>query len=86
MSAACGSQVISDGSRMLVKRSYRRGVGVATAPLLDAGILCVSQRDHYTLALLRAHLDPGYVVPRDVRDHHEHPWGLEHFEGIHPRA
>ena len=86
MSAACGSQVISDGSRMLTKRSYRRGVGVATALLLDAGILCVSQRDYYTLALLRAHLDPGYVVPRDLRDHHEHPWVLEHFEGIHPRA
>ena len=25
-------------------------------------------------------------VPADARDHHEHPWVLEHLPGEHPRA
>lgn len=86
MSAACGSQVISDGCRFAEARGYRKGVGVATALLLEADIPVVSQRDHRTLALLRARLEPGYVVPQDARDHHEHPWTMEHLPGPHPRA
>ena len=86
MSAACGSQVISDGCRLVEERRYRKGVGVATALLLDAGIPVVSQRDHRSLALLRARLQPGYVPPPDARDHHEHPWTLAHLPGPHPRA
>jgi uncharacterized protein YbbK (DUF523 family) len=86
MSAACGSQVISDGCRFAEDRRYRKGVGIATALLLDAGISVVSQRDFRTLALLRARLEPGYEPPHDARDHHEHPWTLEHLPEPHPRA
>jgi uncharacterized protein YbbK (DUF523 family) len=38
MSAACGSQVISDGCRLVAVRRYQKGVGVATALLVEAGI------------------------------------------------
>lgn len=86
MSAACGSQVISLGCRLVPVRSYQKGVGVATAVLLEAGIPVVSQRDFFTLARLRAQLDPGHVIPADARDHHEHAWTLEHLPGPHPRA
>jgi len=86
MSAACGSQVISDGCRLTEMRRYQKGVGVATALLLDAGIPVVSQRDFRTLALLRARLEPGYQPPSDARDHHEHPWTTEHLPRPHPRA
>ena len=85
-SAACGSQVISDGCRLVPVRRHQKGVGVAAAALLEAGIAVVSQRDFRTLALLRARLDPGYEPPDDARDHHEHPWTLEHLPRRHPRA
>jgi len=86
MSAACGSQVISDGCRLVEVRRFRKGVGVASALLLEAGIPVVSQRDFHTLALLRARLEPGWTPPQDARDHHEHPWTLEHLPMPHPRA
>jgi uncharacterized protein YbbK (DUF523 family) len=85
MSAACGSQVISDGCRLVEERRYRKGVGVATALLLEEGIPVVSQRDFFTLGRLRARLEPGYELPGDVRDHHEHPWTAEHLPDPHPR-
>jgi uncharacterized protein YbbK (DUF523 family) len=86
VSAACGSQVISAGCRLVEHRRYRKGVGVATAMLLEAGIAVVSQRDFRTLALLRARLDPGYAPPPDARDHHEHEWTRAHLPEPHPRA
>jgi uncharacterized protein YbbK (DUF523 family) len=86
MSAACGSQVIADGCRLVAEPRRQRGVGVATALLLEAGIPVVAQRDYQTLALLRLRLDPGYQPPDGLRDHHEHPWVLEHVPGVHPRA
>lgn len=86
MSAACGSQVISDGCRTDEGRRYQKGVGVAAALLLEAGVPVVSQRDFRTLGLLRARLDPGFTPPDDARDHHEHPWTREHLPGPHPRA
>jgi uncharacterized protein YbbK (DUF523 family) len=86
MSAACGSQVISDGCRLVEIRRFRKGVGVATALLLEAGIAVVSQRDFRTLALLRARLEPGVRPPDGMLDHHEHPWTREHLPGPHPRA
>jgi uncharacterized protein YbbK (DUF523 family) len=87
-SAACGSQVLSDGCRLVpeTERRRRKGVGVATAVLLEAGIPVVSQRDHRTLARVRARLDPTFVPPEDARDHHEHPWTLANLPGPHPRA
>ncbi len=85
MSAACGSQVISDGCRLVPVRRFQKGVGVATAVLLEGGIAVVSQRDHATFARLRARLDPTYEIPEGLRDHHEHAWTLEHLPGPHPR-
>jgi uncharacterized protein YbbK (DUF523 family) len=79
MSGACGTQVISDGCRFDTPRRYRRGVGVAAAVLSRAGIPVVSQRDHATLGRLRARLQPGYHPDPSARDHHEHPWVLEHL-------
>jgi len=86
MSAACGSQVISDGCRLIQPRRHQKGVGVAAALLLQAGVPVVSQRDFTTLALLRARLDPSWNPPSETLDHHEHPWTLEHLPGHHPRS
>ncbi len=78
-SGACGSQVISVGCRYVEPIDHRKGVGVATAALLRAGFPVVSQRDYRTLELLAAHLDPDHVVDPAARDHHRHPWVLEHL-------
>ncbi len=86
MSAACGSQVISLGCRLVPVRRFQKGVGVATAMLLEAGIPVVSQRDFQTLGRLRLRLDPTFVPRDELRDHHEHPWTVEHLPGEHPRA
>jgi uncharacterized protein YbbK (DUF523 family) len=76
MSAACGSQVISDGCRFDEPRRYQRGVGVAAAMLVRAGIPIVSQRDHKTIGLIRARLDPTARIDPEAVDHHHHPWVL----------
>jgi uncharacterized protein YbbK (DUF523 family) len=86
MSAACGSQVISDGCRLVQVRRFQKGVGVATALLLEAGISVVSQRDFRTLALLRRRIDPGFRIPPELRDYHAQPWTVENLPGGHPRA
>ena len=78
-SAACGTQVISLGCRFDAPRRYQRGVGVATALLIEAGFPVVSQRDHRTLAALARRLDPTAPIDAAARDHHEHPWVLEHL-------
>jgi len=85
MSAACGSQVISLGCRLGQERRYQKGVGVATALLLEAGVPVVSQRDHRTLAAIRARLGAGIPHDPGTRDHHDHPWTVEHLPGPHPR-
>ena len=86
MSAACGSQVISDGCRLIEARRHQKGVGVATAALLAAGLPVLAQRDHRGLARLRAHLRGEPLVEEGLLDHHEHPWVREHLPGAHPRA
>ncbi len=86
MSGACGSQVISDGCRLAQERRFQKGVGVATALLLAAGVPVVSQRDYLTLARLRARLDPSYTPPAGLVDHHDAPWTRAHLPGQHPRA
>ena len=78
MSAACGSQVISDGCRFVEPRRFQEGVGVAAAMLLRAGFDVLSQRDYATLGMLRARIDPDFVIDPAARDHHEHPWVMEH--------
>jgi uncharacterized protein YbbK (DUF523 family) len=86
MSAACGSQVISDACRLVPVRRFQKGVGVATALLLEAGVPVVSQRDFATLALLRARCEPGWNGPDGLRDHHEHEWTVANLPAPHPRA
>ncbi len=86
MSAACGTQVVSDACRLEEKRRYRWGVGVAAAMLLRERVVVVSQRDFATLGGLRRRLDPTYGPSADLRDHHLHPWVLEHLPARHPRA
>ena len=86
MSAACGSQVISDACRLVEARRYRWGVGVATATLLRAGFHVVSHRDFRTLSRLRQHLDPDFVADATRPDHHHHEWTQAHFPQPHPRA
>jgi uncharacterized protein YbbK (DUF523 family) len=85
-SAACGSQVISDGCRLVPVRRHQKGVGVATAALLAAGLPVLAQRDHRSLARLRAHLSGSALIDDGLLDHHEHPWVREHLPGLHPRA
>ena len=76
MSAACGTQVISLGCRVVPQeeRRYQVGVGVAAALLLEAGIPCVAQRDFRSLGRLRELLVPGFEADPDALDHHEKDW------------
>ncbi len=79
MSGACGTQVISLGCRFDTPRGYQRGIGVAAAMLLRAGVAVVSQRDHRTLGMLRARAEPGFVLDPGARDHHEGEWFRGYF-------
>jgi len=79
MSAACGSQVISDGCRFDAPRRYRAGVGVAAATLRRAGIPVLSQRDKRSLGLLHARLDPSFTPDPAAFDHHESEWYRTYF-------
>jgi uncharacterized protein YbbK (DUF523 family) len=79
MSAACGSQVISDGCRLRPDRRYQRGPGVAAALLADAGIPVLSQRDRRTLGHIRSLLEPGFVPDPSWIDHHESEWFRSYF-------
>ncbi|MCB9745999.1 MAG: DUF523 domain-containing protein, partial [Alphaproteobacteria bacterium] len=84
MSGACGTQVVSLGCRFDADRRYQRGVGVAAALLLRAGVLCVSQRDFSTLGRLQALAEPGYRVEAGALDHHEHPWVVANLPIVTP--
>lgn len=80
MSAACGTQVISDGCRLRPDRAYRRGVGVAAALLIRHGIHVTSQRDAKTLESIRRLVDDHHVVDPTKVDHHETDWYRAYFE------
>jgi uncharacterized protein YbbK (DUF523 family) len=82
MSAACGSQVISDGCRMVpqAQRKYQRGAGVCSALLLRNGFKVVAQRDYRSLEHLYRKLDPGHAIKADARDHHESEWYVGYFK------
>ena len=79
MSGACGSQVISLGSRFAKPRRFQQGLGVAAALLDEAGVAVVAQRDFQTLGRLQQILEPGFEVDPEARDHHEHPWTVSYF-------
>lgn len=79
MSGACGSQVISDGSRFLKNRKYQIGVGVASAILLNHGIPIVSQRDYRTLGIIKSFLCNEESLTVGLLDHHETQWYRDYF-------
>jgi uncharacterized protein YbbK (DUF523 family) len=79
ISAACGTQVISEGCRFDSPRRYQRGLGVAAALLVAAGIPVVSQRDDHTLDRLLRIADPRHVPDPDALDHHQRPWYRGYF-------
>jgi uncharacterized protein YbbK (DUF523 family) len=81
MSAACGTQVISDGARGAPSRRYQVGFGVAAAALFRAGIPVVAQRDRFTLDALLRRLDPQGPRLDEAVDHHERDWYRQTFDG-----
>ncbi|MBK7034168.1 MAG: DUF523 domain-containing protein [Ignavibacteria bacterium] len=78
-SAACGSQVISDGCRFTEPRKYTAWVGVAAAMLLEAGIPVLSQRDYASLERLLILCQAPEFVSIGKPDHHLTPWYTEYF-------
>ncbi len=78
-SAACGTQVIYEGCRLIKAPDYQRGVGVAAALLIRHGIPVVSQRDYRTLGLIRARLDPTHALDPSHIDHHQTEWFIKEF-------
>lgn len=88
MSAACGTQVVSDGCRFDEERKYRKGLGVAAALLVEAGIPVVSPRDERTIEALWRRLDPTRPPAPAAKDHHEGAWYQTYFgppQGESPR-
>ena len=77
ISAACGSQVIYDGSRSAGR--HQAGQGVCAALLIRHGIKVLSQRDHRTLDAVLSRLDSTYRSHPAAQDHHQTPWYLETF-------
>lgn len=80
MSAACGSQVISDGCRLTENRKYQQGPGVASALLLKEGFKVIGQRDFKTLEYLHHKLDPSHEIDQTKIDHHENNWYRSYFK------
>jgi uncharacterized protein YbbK (DUF523 family) len=79
MSAACGSQVISHGDRLVKDRKYQVGPGVCAALLLRNGYRVLSQRDHKTLGWLLRKIDPAHELDPNALDHHEGAWYRAYF-------
>jgi uncharacterized protein YbbK (DUF523 family) len=78
-SGACGTQVIHEGCRFDTPSVRQRGAGVAAAALARAGFPLVSQRDHRTMGLIRARLDPTFTPDPDATDHHQTEWVRENL-------
>jgi uncharacterized protein YbbK (DUF523 family) len=80
ISAACGSQVVYDGSRLSDQKKYQVGMGVCAAQLKQNGFQIISQRDFASLEILYSRLEPGHPVNEQAVDHHETPWYQEYFK------
>lgn len=78
-SASCGTQVIYNGSRLSENKIYQKGPGVAAAALIRKGVHVISQRDYKTLSMIFSKIDPAFIVPDGVRDHHETEWYQGYF-------
>lgn len=80
ISAACGSQVIYEGSRFSEHKTYLIGAGVAAALLMRNGFKVISQRDFASLEILYSKIDPTHVIDASKIDHHEIAWYKEYFK------
>jgi uncharacterized protein YbbK (DUF523 family) len=82
ISAACGSQVIYDGNRMVPEpdKKYQVGMGVCAAQLMRNGFTVISQRDFAALEILYSKIDPLHTINSNAKDHHQHPWYVEYFK------
>jgi uncharacterized protein YbbK (DUF523 family) len=80
MSAACGTQVISDGNRLVPERKYQKGPGVCAALLIREKFKVVSQRDHKTLGLIIKKLNTAFSADPAAIDHHETDWYRSYFK------
>lgn len=79
ISAACGSQVIYEGSRYSENKIYQKGPGVSAAMLIKNGIKVISQRDYASLEILYSKLDKSYSIDNSKQDQHEIEWYKEYF-------
>jgi uncharacterized protein YbbK (DUF523 family) len=82
ISAACGSQVIYDGNRMVPQheKKYQIGMGVCAAQLTRHGFNIVSQRDLASLEILYAKIDPNHLIDPEAKDYDQQPWYMEYFK------
>lgn len=74
ISAACGSQVIYDGNRLVKTPTRQIGHGVAAAALIRDGLKVLSQRDFASLKRLSDYLGIDWAGPEHPRDHHQGDW------------
>ena len=79
ISAACGSQVIYEGSRFAENKVYQIGAGVCAAQLMRHGFQVISQRDYASLEILYAKIDDQHQIDPGKVDHHEIGWYREYF-------
>lgn len=79
ISAACGSTVVYEGSRLSPDKKYQAGAGVCAALLQRHGIPVISQRDFASLETLYAKLDPGHLIDPTRIDHRDTEWYRTYF-------
>lgn len=80
VSAACGSQVIYEGSRFAEQKVYQIGAGVCAAQLIRNNIKVISQRDFASLEILYSKVDIQHIIDTTRIDHHEHEWYKTYFK------
>lgn len=79
ISAACGSQVIYDGNRLVEDKKYQIGTGVCAAQLLRGGFKVISQRDFASMEILYSRLDSTHIINKEAKDMNEHEWYVSYF-------
>lgn len=79
ISAACASQVIYDGNRMVEDKKYRVGVGVCAAQLMRNGFRVISQRDFASLEIVYSKIDSQHIIDSGAKDHDQHEWYISYF-------
>lgn len=80
VSAACGSQVIYNGSRFSENPKYQIGMGVCAAQLNRNGIKIISQRDYASLEILYSKIDQLHTIKKEAIDHDQIEWYIDYFK------